>query len=80
MSNTPATLTRHASQRADEMGVTARQIANTLADPEVTYDQNYRGDLRRVFKKADLAIVTNREATRVITVLWNTTTTGRTSR
>lgn len=63
-------LSKHARERCEQMGVTEDQVIVAVLAPDVTYPgQADTG--RRVHVWGDLAVVVNPEKEHVVTVLWN---------
>lgn len=66
-------LTRHALDRALEMGVTRARVVAAIEEPETDYPGRPGGrcDQRRVATRDGLAIVYSPTSSLVITVLWD---------
>lgn len=67
----PITLSRHAIERAREMGLLFRDIAEVVTDPEVSYTQMERGETQVTAKRGDISVVYDCKTSVVITVLLN---------
>lgn len=74
-----AFLTRHALERALEMGVSRADVEATLADPELTYPQSATlyGRERRVHVRAGIGVVADARDGAVVTILYADATTQR---
>ena len=67
---TGATLSPHAEQRRTELGYSEAEIHQCLARPEQTYTCPDRyGAQRRMYQRADLAVVVHEPTRLVVTVL-----------
>lgn len=71
--HTTCTFSFHAAERMMQMGVTAEEVVDALADPETTYRSSLRHDdpERRIATRGRLAVVYSDVTHHVITVLWN---------
>jgi len=65
-------LSAHVRRQAAERGVTARQILETIADPEIRYSAENYGPGRWVYKRGDITVVGVPSTKTIVTVLWNT--------
>ena len=62
--------TKHALHRMEEMGLTGDEVRLVVADSELSYTQNNYDNDGRVFQREGLAVVTDKDVTVVITVLY----------
>ncbi len=67
-----ATLSTHAEERRESMGLTRDDVLLVIADYEVCYEQSNYDDDETVFKRDDLSVVFSIPNNTVITVLYNT--------
>ncbi len=67
-----ATLSSHADQRREAMGLSIDDVLLVIADYEVCYEQSNYDDDETVFKRGDLSVVFSIPNNTVITVLYNT--------
>jgi len=67
-------MSRHARTNAAERGVAARDVLETIADPEIHHTAYNYGPGREMYKRGELAVVGIPDAKVIVTVLWNTET------
>jgi hypothetical protein len=67
------TLTGHAQQRMDEMGLTAAEVFGAVASPDLRYPgrTGRAGEEREVHVGGELAVVVVSRSAVVVTVLWH---------